>query len=624
MSKAAFPINDLLRRPLQTGLTIATLALSVASTLFLLLFSGRLGIGFTSATGVLTLGLTAIFSQFMFFVGILIFAVGAVLTSFIAFFMMAQRTRDFGLIKAAGCPNSLVAGYFTTELLTTTFAGCVLGILLGVLIDFGVANTVFSGYHLPNLMYIPAVFVVFFVLALIFGLWPILKASKMSPIKALSPVNYYNLISRSKHKSLSKSKLTWNIAVRSMLRRQSGTFRIFMLLSIVFILLTLSVAGGIIANATTTAWVQNTVSKNTIAVATNSMGTQYEQLLSTFSGGKAKANFNYSDQNLAVPQTIINQLKTLSTVSSVNSRLVLIETVQEVANYSFGVTSADTITVGGSRQGESIVMGVDPSNPSGTWHGEGQFLSTHDDFDAVVGDSIAQTMYTADPSQGINQSDPLVEGISIGNTTFNIVGTCVDPTNNGYITYVPIQTLQNNTGLSSPNLLLVTLKNSGDQSAVIAQIKTLVQSVNPNLNVFSLNSVVDKNTNFLASTWQTIMIVPLFTLVSAALCMISYMMIAVEEQRQEFAVLRAVGAKPKFVVSVLAIQSIIVLLSSFGVGISFGTIVTLLILLPQPIITGFTILEIAGILFAALLGILIFSLYPAVKLAKSSILKIIT
>ena len=243
MSKAAFPINDLLRRRLQTSLTIVTLALSVASTLFLLLFSSSLGFGLTSATSLFTEGITSLFSQFILFIGVLIFAVGIVLTSFIAFFMMSQRTRDFGLIKAAGCPNSLVAGYFMTELLTTTVAGCVLGIIIGFLMDYGVANYVFSSYRLPNFWFAPLVFVVFFVLALIFGLWPILKASRMSPVKALSPVNYYGLTTTNKHKPLSRSGITWNIATRSLLRRQSATIRIFLLLSIVFILLTVSIAG---------------------------------------------------------------------------------------------------------------------------------------------------------------------------------------------------------------------------------------------------------------------------------------------------------------------------------------------------------------------------------------------
>src|SRR3989337_1689619 len=102
MSKAAFPVNDLLRRKLQTSLTIISLTCSVASTLFLLLFSERIGFGITSvAEGTLTHGLSVVFSQFVLFVGILIFAVGAVITSFIVFLMMAQRTRDFGLIKPA-------------------------------------------------------------------------------------------------------------------------------------------------------------------------------------------------------------------------------------------------------------------------------------------------------------------------------------------------------------------------------------------------------------------------------------------------------------------------------------------------------------------------------------------
>ena len=323
MSSAAFPINDLLRRKLQTSLTVATLALSVASTMFLLLFSSRLG-GLTSTTSVFTMGINTLFSQFISFIAVLIFAVGAVLTSFIAYFMMAQRTRDFGLIKAAGCPNSLVGGYFMTELLATTVAGCGLGIIVGFLLDFGVANYVFQSYKMPNLWSVPVVFVVFSVLALIFGLWPILKASRMPPIKALSPVTYHGLTtSESKHKPLSKSGITWSIVSRSLLRRQSATFRIVILLSIVFILLTVCVAGGIIASGTTTTWVQNSTGKNTVAIATSAMGNQYLQLLSQFSGASTTGDFDYSSPNLAIPDSVITQLKALPEVSSVDSRLVL-------------------------------------------------------------------------------------------------------------------------------------------------------------------------------------------------------------------------------------------------------------------------------------------------------------
>jgi len=624
MSKAAFPINDLLRRKLQTTLTIAILTLSIASTLFLLLFSSRLGVGITSATGTLTVGLTAIFSQFLLFMGILIFAVGAVLTSFIAFLMMAQRTRDFGLIKAAGCPNNLVAGYFTTELLTTILAGSVLGIIIGFLLDYVTANIIFGTYMLPNFWFAPLVFIVFFVLSLIFGVQPILKASRMSPVKALSPITYYGLTTENKRKPLSKYGITWRISSRSLYRRQSATIRIVILLSIVFVLLTVSVAGGIIASGTTSTWIQKPENKNTIAIATNGMGNQYELLLSKFSGAKQTGDFNYSDPNFSIPGAVVAQLNALPNVSMVDTRLVLNEQVQEVGNFSFDTQSSQTTFVGDSRQGNSMVIGVNPENLSGTWNVNGRFLSANSDFEAVIGDSISQTMYLPDQSKGITNANPLVEGITLQNKTFNIVGVCVDPINNGYVTYVPIDRLENITSISSPNLLLVTLKNPTDKSATIMQIKTMLQTVDPNLNVFSLDTVVDKNTNFLASTWQTIMFLPLFTLASAAFCLVSYMMLTADEQHQEFAVLRAIGAKPKFIVLIIAIQSIIVLLSSLGVGISFGTIITLLILIPQPIVTIFTILEISGWLFAALLSMFLLSLYPAFRLARTSILKIMT
>jgi putative ABC transport system permease protein len=623
MSYTGFPVNDLLRRKFQTGLTIATLTLSVASTLFLLLFSNRLGISIASATSTLTLGLTAILSQFIIYIGVLIFIVGAVLTSFIIFLMMAQRTRDFGLMKAVGCPNSLVAGYFATELLTVTFGGCVLGIVFGFLMDFAVANMVFSSYSLPNFWFAPLVFVAFFVLAVFFGLQPILRASRMSPIQALSPVNYYGLTIGAKHKALSRSGLTWRIASRSLVRRQSASIRIIFLLSIVFMLLTVSIAGGVIASGTTISWVEAPIGKNTLAIAHSTMIDQYKMLLSMFSKPHENEAFNYSDLQLAVPETVVQQLKSLSAVAEVDSRLVLDEHVEEVSNFTtMGQESSATRTVGDNRQGESMVIGVNPANVVGSWSVKGQFLSKNGSLDAVIGDSISNSMYFPAATKNLAYSDPLLESIRIENVNFKIVGVCVDPLNNGLVTYVSIDSLENVTGISNPNLVLVELSNSTDRDATIAQIRSIIQASDSGLDIFDLNSVVEQNTGFLASNWQTIMLLPLFTLVSAALCLVGYMMLAVDEQQQEFAILRAVGTKPRIIVHILAIQSLIVLISSFATGISLGAITAWLILMANPLVTSITILEIIAWLLAALVGMFLLSLYPAYRLVKTSILKI--
>ena len=624
MSSAGFPINDLMRRKLQTSLTISVLTLSVASTLFLLLFSSRLGVGIESTSGLLTVGLNAVFSQFILFIGVLIFVIGAVLTSFVVFLMLSQRTHDFGLIKAAGCPNSLVAGYFMTELLAVTFAGCTLGILFGFVMDFAAAKIVFSAYTLPNFWFAPVVFVAFFVLSLFFGLRPILKAANMSAIDALSPVKYYGLTGETKHKPLSRRAITLRIALRSLYRRQSASLRIVFLLSIVFILLTVSIAGGTIASATTISSIQTPIGKDTIAIAHSTMLTEYRTQLLKFSKTQENTAFNYSDPKLAVPQTLIDQLKTLNVVEAVDPRLVLSGAIHEIPGFELGQDSSQTQFVGGHRISQSLIVGIDSSVSTGSWSLKGQFLSNSSSLEAVVGDSIANTLYARDPNNKISLADPLQEGVGIENDIFRIVGVGVDPLNNGYVTYVPLNSLQNATGIHEDNLVLVKLSGSVNRNSAVDAIKNIVQASGNGLEVLDLGSVVEQNTVFLSSTWQTIMLLPIFTLVSAAICLVGFMMLSVDEQHQEFAILRAVGAKPSIIVHISAIQCAVVLFSSFGAGLSLGTIITWLILMANPMITPTTLLVISLWLLAVLIGTFLLSLYPAFKMAKTSILKIMT
>jgi ABC-type antimicrobial peptide transport system permease subunit len=615
MYETSFPVNDILRRKTQTSLIVICLTLSVASTLFLLLFSSRIGVGITSVgEGVLTVGLSNLFSQFICFVGFLIFVVGAVLTSFMVFLMMTQRTKDFGLIKAAGCPNGLVFGYYMTELLIVTTASCVLGVVVGLLADFASSSlSSFKAYHHPaNLWFVPVVFVAFFVLALIFGTKPLLNAARLSPVDALSPVQYYELTAVVKGKTFSKSMLTYKIATRSLFRRKSATVRIVLLLSIVFILLTVSIAGSVIAKDTTTSWVQKASGENIVVIAHGSMAAQYKTLQSAFVGTDENGAFDYLDPKLAISDTVIQQLNEVTGIAKVDARLILKEHLYEIANFTIDPDTLATYSVGDSREGDALIIGVDPANLTGKWYRQGRFLGNSDDLSAAVGDSIAQTMF----------SQPLVQSVRARNQQFAIVGVCVDPLNNGRVVYVPLKTLQNMTGVSSPNIILASIDTTVDRIAVLNQINQSINTSGSDLVVFNLDEAVQTNIDFLESTWSTVMLLPLFTLTSAALCLMAYVMLAIDEQRQEFGFLRAVGAKPKTVTAIVAVQSVIVLLSSCGLGLSLGTITTLLILMRQPVVTSFTIAEIALWLFAALLGMFTLSLVPAVKLAKTPILKL--
>jgi ABC-type antimicrobial peptide transport system permease subunit len=621
MSETSFPINDLLRRKLQTSLIVISLTLSVASTLFLLLFSEKIGFGISlMVENKLTAGFSTVFSYFILFTGLLIFVVGAVIMSFMVFVMMSQKVRDIGLMKAAGCPNDLIFGYFMTELLVVTLIGCLLGVILGILANFASTN-LFSNFGFQitqepiDFWLVLLVFAMFFVLAMIFGAKPILDTTKVQPAKALSPSYYFGVSKESEFRATSKSGLTMKIALRSLVRHKSATIRIIICLSAVFLLATVGIAGGIIANQTTKSWIEKAVGRDIILIAHKDMCNQYKLLLSKFYEANETPAINYTDEKYLISNDLLNQLSSISNISGIDPRLVLEMHVEELVGYQIVSGSADTyVEVGDSHEGNSLVIGVEPEKMLSVSFLDGEFLKENQSLKAVIGDSLAQGMFSV----------PLSQRIDLHGEDFEIVGVCLDPINNGNVTYVPLENLQNITGVSKPNIVMVKTSPSADHITVLNSIRTEIQSLNSDFEVVDLNEVLDKNLGFIGYIWSMIMFLPLISLFAASLCLIAYVTLTINEQRQEFGVLRALGANPKTIVKIVSGQSLIVLLSSCAFGIAFGIILTLLILIPEPLVTSFTVAEISAWLLTALAATFIFSLYPAVRFARKPILEIMT
>ncbi|MEM2995220.1 MAG: FtsX-like permease family protein [Candidatus Bathyarchaeia archaeon] len=618
MSETFFPINDLMRRKLQTTLTIISLTLSVASTLFLLLSSDKIGFGISlMVEGKLTAGFSTVLSQFIIFVAFLIFTAGAVFISFMVFVMMSQRIKDVGLMKAVGCPNDLIFGYFMNELLIVTFIGCFLGVVLGLLADFAITNILNSlGFQISqkpiDFWLVLIVFIISFVLALIFGAKPILDTTKVEPAKAFSPTYYLGVTAESKFKAVSKRGLTVKIALRSLFRRKSATIRILLCLAIVFLLVTVAIAGGIIAHQTTKNWVEKAVGKDIILIAHKDICDRYTLLLSKFYETKETSVFNYTEARYMMPEEILDSLGLIADIS-IEKRLITHAHVKEVPGYVFNSETGATTSVGKNREGESLVVGVEPEKTFGRWFMEGEFFAEGQSLKAVVGDSIANKMFTM----------PLNQSLQVYEHYFDVVGICIDPINNGNIIYVPLRDLQNITGLSKPNVVMVKAKPSVNRTAVLDEIKAKINATNSEFAVLELNEILERSTAFLGYIWSTIMFLPIFSLASASLCFVGYVMLAITEQHQEFGVLRALGAKPRTILKIVAVQNFVVLLSSYACGVAFGTIITLLILIPKPLVTSVTIIQIATWLLTALTATFIPSLYPAIKFAKKPITEIL-
>jgi len=97
---------------------------------------------------------------------------------------VTERTREIGVRKALGAKKSTVAIQFFIETLLIGQMGGIIGIILGILIGFGIANAMKFDFVIPWLA-IFAAFMTSFIVAIISGLYPAIKAATLDPIEAL-------------------------------------------------------------------------------------------------------------------------------------------------------------------------------------------------------------------------------------------------------------------------------------------------------------------------------------------------------------------------------------------------------------------------------------------------------
>ena len=622
MSETFFPVNDMLRRRLQTSLVVLALASSVAGTLFLLLFANKIGVQLLSVTeNRLTSSFSTMMSRFVLFEGFLVFVVGAVIVSFMVFLMMTQRIRDIGLMRAAGCPNRLVFGYFFTELLILALTGCGLGTIIGVAADI-VSSTFFSalGFAVsqqpPNIGITLAVFALFFAVTLVFGAKPILDTVKVEPSRAISPAHYAGVVREEKFRPVSRRGFALRVAFRSLMRRRAASSRIALCLAVIFMLSTVAVGGGIVANATMQSWIKRATGQGLIAIGHKNVLAEYGVLLSKFYQPAQDLILDYTSQNYMIPAEISAKLDEYSRsgIISYETRLILSGEVHELEGFRIDPETASTTPVGDNRVAVTVIVGVDPQRLLVNWFMGGRNLSDPQANEALVGDTLAQMVF----------SDPLHQNMTFSDSIFHVVGVCLDPLNNGNVTYVPLLALQQSTHVDGVNMAVIRIDGSSDQTQFIGQLEAFVESANPDFQLFELDASLQQNLDFLGYIWSWMMLLPLFSLAAASLSLIGYVMIVLDEQRQEFGILRAIGAHQGTVFGIVSWQSILVSLAGYGVGVALGMMLTLLILIPEPIVTTLTVFEAAGWLSLAPIATVLGSLVPAARFARRPLGKLIT
>lgn len=97
---------------------------------------------------------------------------------------VTERTREIGVRKALGAKKSTIAFQFFIETLLIGQMGGLVGIILGILVGFAFASAMDFAFVIPWGAIIAA-FATSFAVAIVSGLYPAIKASKLDPIEAL-------------------------------------------------------------------------------------------------------------------------------------------------------------------------------------------------------------------------------------------------------------------------------------------------------------------------------------------------------------------------------------------------------------------------------------------------------
>jgi ABC-type antimicrobial peptide transport system permease subunit len=361
--------------------------------------------------------------------------------------------------------------------------------------------------------------------------------------------------------------------------------------------------GGLVASDTTVDYLERAVGRDVVLVAHEDLVEQYAAGLRRFHTTASMATMDYLNPAFALPRSLLLQLGSVPHVAGSEKRLLYETPFYEGYGVIFSpIDLGGYYYVGGGRSGSTVVMALNPSSVLSSWQIDGERLTASQDC-AMIGHSLAAEMFVS----------PIDQEILVSEKNYPIVGICLDPFNNGNVTYVPFSRLPSSLQEFGYNLMFLEI-GSENRSQALTELDNLVTGTV--YRFLELNPLLDENIDFLEGHWSTVMTVPLASLVTAVFCLSTYLVFSMTTQQREFGIMRAVGVKPMMVTKIAVTQVLLLLLSSTFSGVAIGLSVTYVFLIPEPVISLSTIYSTAGLLALTIAFLGLCSLYPTLRTVK--------
>jgi hypothetical protein len=491
--------------------------------------------------------------------------VGLLSSSHLVSSMINQRTRDIGVIKAAGCITPRLFAYSLTEALLVFLASSLVGGLAALLLLFSWTGT----FQMDQTSSLTLVGVPLASFILSYTVARLQVGRLVDRTDAPSAISSYlstlNLKALGKPLRIKRFGSAFNLAARTVLRSKHFT-KTFLRICICIFLTTTVLTGALVSWDTSKNYVERAMPAHVLSIGTPSMVDAYRQLGLSFSNSATPPNSNYLAQGNMINGSIVDALRGTPGVEKVDTRLVNLTVAEgfvkpEIVEGQFVLPSYQ-----GSAQ--ILVVGIDPNQTIGDWHTSDGFLNANDPHNTmIVGDSLVG---------GIVQQ-PL-NGSQIGafGTRFDVKGALVDPLNRGRVAYAPVKLLHDLLGMDGYNLLLVKTDNN---PATLQRIRGLASGFG--LAVGFQDEILSANTAFLDNIWSHIMVLPFLTLILTCAILLSYLSTSFSLRFNDYTVLKVLGARARYNLKLLLWEGWGVLAFCMLLTLPLALIFSVLLIVPD-------------------------------------------
>ncbi|MBD3406668.1 MAG: FtsX-like permease family protein [Candidatus Lokiarchaeota archaeon] len=568
MTKQDYASKDLRRRPFRSALTIFTMASVIAATTFLFLFGSVLLdiTAFVSSTG-LNSSFGVFFETFIW--GTLLMAVvlgGAVVSSTISLEMISRR-RDIGLMKAVGTLMDTLFDHFMAQavilLLLSIVIGLTTGLLLYIIGMIWLANVITGAefsFVFPYLQ-LAAIAGIYFFMGFFAAQKPIYETVNESPISALNPeigmrvrrVGYLDTFG-----------LSFRLATKATGRRIKGSRRTILSLMLSFSLASLLWIGGGITSTTTNAYVTRAMGSNIVAVGnSNLLNTYYDAY--SLSGERIEGAYNFTESQYILPTPMFADLNDIDGVDIVEQRMIDYQRIYEGPAIIWNPTLEQYERIGKDRTNSSLIVGIDWEHTISDWYFEGSEIE--DSQQVWIGGELATTMY----------EDPLIQRLGVKGASMEIAGIAFDILNGGMLAMLPLDTMQDLWGVSGSNLALVQIEDYS--ASVIEEIEMVANSYG--FSITLQQNILDENLRAINLVWNLLQPLPLIALVSAFASLANYLLVSVFGRFDDYVIMRAIGAKPKFIAKTMIAEGLDIGLKAGLPGVLASVFFSVFLLVPE-------------------------------------------